>query len=53
MSAEASTPAAVEAPIQAAAATRRLSVRHETSFEYDKPVEVAHHSAWLRPRDTD
>lgn len=31
---------------------RRLSVRHETRYEYDAPVEVAHHSAWLRPRET-
>jgi transglutaminase-like putative cysteine protease len=32
--------------------SRRLSVRHETLYDYDTPVEVAHHSAWLRPRDT-
>jgi transglutaminase-like putative cysteine protease len=32
--------------------TRRLAVRHETLYDYDTPVEVAHHSAWLRPRDT-
>lgn len=32
--------------------TRRLSVRHETRYAYDAPVEVAHHSAWLRPRET-
>ncbi len=31
--------------------TRRLAVRHETRYEYDTPVEVAHHSAWLKPRD--
>ena len=30
----------------------RLSVCHETRYDYDRPVEVAHHSAWLRPRDT-
>ncbi|MBL0147580.1 MAG: transglutaminase family protein [Ideonella sp.] len=36
----------------AATITRRLAVRHETLYEYDTPVEVAHHSAWLRPRDT-
>jgi transglutaminase-like putative cysteine protease len=29
----------------------RLSVVHETRYDYDAPVEVAHHSAWLRPRD--
>jgi transglutaminase-like putative cysteine protease len=32
---------------------RQLAVRHETRYEYDTPVEVAHHSAWLRPRDTE
>jgi transglutaminase-like putative cysteine protease len=32
---------------------RSLSVRHETRYDYDTPVEVAHHSAWLRPRDTE
>ena len=31
---------------------RRLAVCHETLYRYDTPVEVAHHSAWLRPRDT-
>lgn len=34
-------------------AWRRLSVRHDTRYRYDTPVEVAHHSAHLRPRDTD
>lgn len=53
MSADADAPAPVKLPVRAAATARRLSVRHETSYEYDKPVEVAHHSAWLRPRDTD
>ena len=24
----------------------RLSVHHETRYDYDRPVEVAHHSAW-------
>ena len=32
---------------------RQLSVRHVTRYDYDAPVEVAHHSAWLRPRDTE
>jgi len=32
---------------------RQLSVVHETHYNYDAPVEVAHHSAWLRPRDTE
>ncbi|MBI5257256.1 MAG: transglutaminase family protein [Burkholderiales bacterium] len=31
---------------------RLLAVRHETHYDYDTPVEVAHHSAHLRPRDT-
>jgi transglutaminase-like putative cysteine protease len=30
-----------------------LQVTHATRYDYDTPVEVAHHSAWLRPRDTD
>ena len=34
-------------------AARRLRVRHETHYDYDAPVEVARHGAWLRPRDTD
>jgi transglutaminase-like putative cysteine protease len=32
--------------------SRRLSVRHETRYDYDTAVEVAHHVARLRPRDT-
>lgn len=32
---------------------RLLQVTHETCYDYDAPVEVAHHSAWLRPRDTE
>jgi len=43
-------PAATVAP---AAGPRRLAVQHETRYHYDRPVEVAHHSAWLRPRDTE
>ena len=35
------------------AAERLLQVTHATRYDYDTPVEVAHHSAWLRPRDTD
>lgn len=30
----------------------RLHVRHETRYEYGAPVELAHHMAYLRPRDT-
>ncbi len=32
---------------------RLLQVTHETRYDYDTAVEVAHHSAWLRPRDTE
>jgi transglutaminase-like putative cysteine protease len=32
---------------------RTLRVQHDTRYHYDRPVEVAHHSAWLRPRDTE
>ncbi len=39
--------------MKAPAAACRLAVRHETRYDYDTPVEVAHHSAWLKPRDTD
>jgi transglutaminase-like putative cysteine protease len=35
------------------AGPRLLQVTHETRYDYDAPVEVAHHSAWLRPRDTE
>ena len=35
------------------AGPRALAVCHETRYDYDTPVEVAHHSAWLRPRDTE
>jgi len=35
------------------AGPRLLRVEHETRYVYDTPVEVAHHSAWLRPRDTE
>jgi transglutaminase-like putative cysteine protease len=34
------------------AGLRVLQVTHATRYDYDTPVEVAHHSAWLRPRDT-
>lgn len=30
-----------------------LAVSHDTRYCYDTPVEVAHHSAHLRPRDTE
>ena len=32
---------------------RLLAVRHETRYDYDTPVEVAQHSAWLKPRETE
>lgn len=31
---------------------RWLRVCHDTVYEYDAPVELAHHLAWLRPRET-
>lgn len=34
------------------AATRVLRVQHETRYHYDAPVELAHHTGLLRPRDT-
>ena len=40
-------------PPQAVTGPRQLAVTHETRYDYDTPVEVAHHSAWLRPRDTE
>ncbi len=45
-----STPPPPSVPV---AVPRHLSVNHETRYDYDRPVEVAHHSAWLRPRDTE
>lgn len=36
----------------AAAPARGLAVCHDTLYRYDTAVEVAHHSAHLRPRDT-
>ena len=43
-----------DAPVAASPqGPRQLSVLHVTRYDYDAPVEVAHHSAWLRPRDTD
>jgi len=32
---------------------RWLRVRHDTTYDYDAPVEVAHHLACLSPRSTD
>lgn len=32
--------------------TRRLRVRHETRYDYEDPVELAHHVAYLHPRAT-
>lgn len=31
--------------------TVEIEVRHETSYTYGQPVELAHHIAFLRPRD--
>lgn len=33
-------------------ATRWLRVEHDTSYSYDAPVELAHHVAFLAPRNT-
>ena len=38
--------------IGAATHAATLRVRHLTRYEYDAPVELAHHLAHLRPRDT-
>ncbi len=46
----ATQPAAAPRPAQPAG-PRRLAVQHVTRYDYDAAVEVAHHSAWLRPRD--
>ncbi|MDP4300531.1 transglutaminase family protein [Leptothrix discophora] len=35
------------------AVARTLRVHHETRYDHDLPVELAHHVAYLRPRDTD
>jgi transglutaminase-like putative cysteine protease len=40
------------APALAPGPTRRLHVRHETTYDYDATVELAHHLAHLRPRNT-
>ncbi|RZS58002.1 transglutaminase family protein [Sphaerotilus mobilis] len=32
---------------------RTLRVLHETRYDHDRPVELAHHVAYLRPRDTE
>ena len=45
-------PTAGALPAVSATGPRQLSVCHETRYDYDRPVEEAHHSAWLRPRDT-
>lgn len=34
------------------AAPRLLRVQHDTVYDYDAPVELAHHLGWLRPRET-
>lgn len=38
--------------MSAVSTTAALRVRHLTRYEYDAPVELAHHLAHLRPRDT-
>ncbi len=49
---QSSGPAREVLPALALPGSRQLSVCHETRYDYDRPVEEAHHSAWLRPRDT-
>ncbi|MEY4416796.1 MAG: hypothetical protein RIQ53_4089 [Pseudomonadota bacterium] len=44
--------ASVRPAAAAASSVRRLAVLHETRYRYDAAVEVAHHGAWLRPRET-
>lgn len=41
-----------ELHVALAAPAAALRVRHLTRYEYDAPVELAHHLAHLRPRDT-
>ncbi len=43
---------ALPVPGHATGPWRRLAVQHRTDYDYAQPVEVAHHSAWLRPRDS-
>lgn len=38
---------------QAPNALRWLRVRHQTVYDYDAPVELAHHMAYLSPRTTE
>lgn len=40
-------------PAGPAANRRVLRVHHETRYDHGAPVELAHHVAYLRPRDTD
>ncbi|MBV8469612.1 MAG: transglutaminase family protein [Burkholderiaceae bacterium] len=40
------------APLNPAAPARRLRVRHETRYDYEESVELAHHVAFLCPRET-
>ena len=39
-------------PPEAGTAPRTLRGLHETGYDYDAPVELAHHVGHLRPRDT-
>jgi transglutaminase-like putative cysteine protease len=52
MTAGPATPPGPPAPLALVPAPRWLAVRHETAYAYDTPVELAHHVAHLRPRDT-
>jgi transglutaminase-like putative cysteine protease len=46
------SPAAKSASPTAQRAARVLRVQHETRYDYGEPVELAHHMAHLRPRET-
>lgn len=48
-----SAPTSAPAALGLVAVPRWLSVRHETAYAYDTPVELAHHVAHLRPRATE
>ena len=44
---------AAERPSRPGAGLRWLRVVHETTYDYDAPVELAHHLAYLMPRSTE
>lgn len=50
---QAARPVPAPAPALRSAPPRLLLVRHDTIYHHQQPVELAHHSAHLRPRDTE